>query len=189
MPPRPAAPPDPPLTDGVVTLRPWTEAEVPALVAACQDEEMSRWLDMLPHPYTESDGRAYVTAAARGWRGEEEETSFAIRDAATGEPLGSIGVRWKDAGQSVAEIGYWVRADTRGRGLATRATRLVAGWVLGELGYERLELRADPLNHASCRVAERSGFTLDGTLRSIRYNARQRRRIDLRLYSLLRAEL
>jgi RimJ/RimL family protein N-acetyltransferase len=61
--------------------------------------------------------------------------------------------------------------------------------VLGELGFERLELRADPLNEASCRVAERCGFTLDGTLRSARYNSRQGRRIDLRVYSLLRREL
>lgn len=61
--------------------------------------------------------------------------------------------------------------------------------MLAELGFERLELRADPENAASCRVAERVGFTLDGTLRSVRYNARRRRRIDLCVYSLLRAEI
>jgi RimJ/RimL family protein N-acetyltransferase len=61
--------------------------------------------------------------------------------------------------------------------------------VLNDLGFDRLELRADPLNVASCRVAERAGFTLDGTLRSIRVNRRLGRRIDLRLYSLLRREL
>jgi RimJ/RimL family protein N-acetyltransferase len=188
MPERPASPPDPPLSDGVVTLRPWTEADVPAIVAACSDEELGRWLDTVPRPYTEAHAQAYVAHAERGWRGEEPETPFAIADAATGEPLGSIGVRWQPE-HAATEIGYWVRRESRGRGVATRATRLVAAWVLGELGFERLQLQADALNVASCLVAERAGFTLDGTLRSARRNARQDRRVDVRVYSLLRGEL
>lgn len=186
---RPTAPPDPPLTDGVVALRQWTDTDVPALLAALNDEMLARWLDQLPQPYTDADARAYVAFGRRGWRSEEHETPFAIADAATDEPLGSLGVRWADELEGVAELGYWVGRDARGRGVATRATRLVARWVLADVGFERLELRADPQNVASCRVAERAGFTLDGTLRSIRVNRRLGRRIDLRVYSLLRDEL
>jgi RimJ/RimL family protein N-acetyltransferase len=188
VPVRPTAPPDPPLSDGVVALRPWTPADAAELVAAANDPEIARWLDRMPQPYTEADARAYVAFGERGWAGDERETPFAIVDAETGEPLGSIGVRW-EPGQSVAEVGYWLRRGARGRGVAPRATRLAARWALADSGFERLELRADPLNAASCAVAERAGFTLDGTLRSVRYNARQRRRIDLRVYSILRSEL
>jgi RimJ/RimL family protein N-acetyltransferase len=186
---RPSAPPHPPLTDAVVALRPWSDADIAALVAAANDDEIARWLDRLPQPYTEIEARAYIAFGRRGWRAEEDETPFAITDATTDEPLGSLGVRWADADEGVAEVGYWVARPARGRGVATRATRLAARWVLDDLGFDRLELRADPLNVASCRVAERAGFTLDGTLRSIRVNRRLGRRIDLRLYSLLRAEL
>ena len=186
---RPTAPPEPPLSDGVVLLRPWAHADVPELVAAANDAELAQWLDRVPQPYTEADARAYVELGRRGWAGDGRETPFAIVDATTRRPAGSIGVRWVDVADGVAEVGYWVRADARGRGVATRALGLVAAWVLGPAGFDRLELRADPRNTASCRVAERAGFTLDGTLRSVRYNRRQRRRIDLRIYSLLGSEL
>ncbi len=161
-----------------MTLRSWRESDVTAIVAALEDPEISHWIDRIPFPYTEANAHAFVAG----------DGGFAITDAATGELLGACGVAWPDAGHGVATVGYWLSRGARGRGAATRATRLVAEWILGELGFERLELRADPQNEASCGVAERLGFTLDGTLRSVRYNARQRRRIDLRVYSLLRAE-
>jgi RimJ/RimL family protein N-acetyltransferase len=179
MPVPPAGLPEPPLSDGFVKLRAWSEDDVPAIVAALEDPEISRWIDRIPFPYTESDARSFVAG----------DGGFAIVDGSTGAVLGASGVSWADAGQGGATVGYWVCREARGRGVATRATRLVAEWVLGELGFERLELRADTQNEASCRVAERLGFSLDGTLRSVRYNARQKRRIDLRVYSLLRSEL
>lgn len=189
MPVRPTRPPEPPLSDGVVTLRPWRAADVPALVAACSDPELARWLDTVPQPYTEASARAYLAYCDRGWRGRGGETPLAIADAETDEPLGSCGVHWLDIDQGLAEVGYWVAPAARGRGVATRATRLVAEWVLGRLRLERLQLRADPLNEASCRVAERAGFTREGVLRSARFSPRQGRRVDIAVYSLLRDEL
>jgi RimJ/RimL family protein N-acetyltransferase len=186
---RPTSPPDPPLTDGVVSLRRWTAADAPAITRSCSDDELTWWLDNLPRPYTEDDALAYVAVADAGWRGENPQTPLAVVDAATGGVLGSAGVvRWLEEHET-AEVGYWVAAEARGRGVATRATRLVARWVLGDLGFERLQLQADPLNVASCRVAERAGFTLEGTKRSVRWNRRQERRIDLNQYALLRSEL
>jgi RimJ/RimL family protein N-acetyltransferase len=179
-PPMPEPPTElPHLTDGVVRLRPWVEADVPALVAALADPGISHWVDAIPFPYTAEHGRSFVSAS----------DGFAVVDASSGGLLGSCAAHWRSPEQGVAAVGYWTRAEARGRGVATRATRLVAQWVLGELGFDRLELHADERNLASCRVAERLGFTLDGTLRSARFNVRQGRRIDLRIYSLLKSEL
>ena len=55
--------------------------------------------------------------------------------------------------------------------------------------FPSVQLRADPENHASCRVAEKAGFTLEGVLRSAHWNARLGRRQDWALYSLLPGEL
>ena len=52
------------------------------------------------------------------------------------------------------------------RGVATAATVAVAGWALADLGLHRLELRHSTANPASCRVAAKAGFALEGTLRS-----------------------
>jgi RimJ/RimL family protein N-acetyltransferase len=60
--------------------------------------------------------------------------------------------------ERAADVGYWLAAPARGRGLATRAVELLAGWAFGDLDLERLELRTNPQNHASRAVAARAGF-------------------------------
>jgi len=176
--------PSPPLSDGLLTLRPWQERDVPAIVSACQDEDIAWWLDQVPQPYSEADGRTYVAMTRRGWK-EGSHSIFAITDAVTGEVMGSIGIHWLDPDHGLAEIGYWVRREARGRGVATRATKLAARWALTECGTKRLQLRADSRNVASQRVAESAGFRREGVLRSARFNARQERRVDFVMYSLL----
>lgn len=180
-------PPDPPLSDGVVTLRPWgEEGDVEAITAACNDRVIAEFLDLIPSPYTEDDARAYLEICREGWD-DGTQTNFAITEGA--HALGSVGVRWVEPDQGVAEVGYWVAAEARGRGFCTRAVRLVSRWVLEDCGAERLQLRADELNPASRKVAENAGFTQEGILRSSRYNPRLGRRVDFVMYSLLPDEL
>jgi RimJ/RimL family protein N-acetyltransferase len=181
-------PPDPSLQDGVVLLRPWSERDIPKIAAACRDEEIERWLDQIPQPYTHKNAREYVASTRRGWR-EGTASSFAIVDAASGEPIGSISIHWLDREQGVGEVGYWVASEARGRGVASRAVRLVSRWALERCGAQRLQLRADVLNEASQKVAERAGFRREGVLRSSRYSPRQGRRVDFALYSLLPGEV
>ena len=183
------AAPDPPLSDGVVTLRPWEHADVPALVACLDgDEEIARWLDMIPQPYNETEARAWVDAATTFWSAGTS-APFAVLETATGNVLGGIGFRWIPDEHGVGEIGYWLRQDARGRGLTTRAAALISGWVFHELHCQRLQLRADELNVPSQRVAEKAGFRREGVLRSVHFNARQNRRVDFVMYSMLPSEL
>jgi len=181
-------PPSPPLSDDVVALRPWIERDVPAIVDACRDQDIAWWLDQVPQPYGEADARTYVAMTRRGWK-DGTHAAFAVTDAETGEVVGSVGIHWLDPENGVAEVGYWVRRESRGRGVATRATRLVARWALATCGMRRLQLRADSRNVASQRVAESAGFRREGVLRSARFNPRQSRRVDFVLYSLLPDEL
>ena len=58
-----------------------------------------------------------------------------------------------------AAISYAIIAAERGRGYATRATRLLAAYGLEHVGFSRIELRTDVENVASQRVAERAGFS------------------------------
>jgi RimJ/RimL family protein N-acetyltransferase len=168
--------------DGVITLRSWRDDDAQTLVEAIDgDPEIARWLDLVPQPYTLADARAYIA----GETGRDED-AFAITDAVTGRVLGSIGVRI--ACEGVFEIGYWLRADARGRGLTTRALVLISRWAFDERCAVRLQLRADPENAASCRAAENAGFTFEGVLRSVHWNARLGRRQDHAMYSLLPGE-
>ena len=179
--------PDPPLSDGVVTLRPWTVDDVAAIARACNEPEIARWIHQLPSPYAERDARDYVAATQAGWR-EGAGAFFAIVGAAGGGPIGSIAIHVQDAAWGNVEVGYWAAAEARGRGLTTRALRLISRWAIEQAGAERVQLRADVHNTASLRVAEKAGFTREGTLRSAAFNQRQGRRIDYAVYSLLPGE-
>jgi RimJ/RimL family protein N-acetyltransferase len=149
--------PDPPLTDGVVTLRAYAEADIPALVAICQDPEIPRWT-LVPSPYGEADARAWFEHVAEGLATGTRIT-FAIADAGdAGALLGSVGLQAIDWDVRAADVGYMLGAHARGRGVATRALALTAAWAFGELDFERLELRTMKENAASRAVAERAGF-------------------------------
>jgi RimJ/RimL family protein N-acetyltransferase len=181
-------PPDPPLADGVVALRPWTEADAAAIAAACVEEEIVRWMHQIPQPYTEADAREFLAGAAAQWRDGTGGT-FAIVEAASGELAGSIAMRVTDPEQAIVEVGYWAAAPARGRGLTTRALKLLSGWLLESVGAERVQLRADVLNLASQRVAEKAGYVREGVLRSSGVHPHQGRRIDYAIFSLLPGEL
>lgn len=170
-----------PLTDGVVALRPWREADARAIAECIDgDPEIARWLDQVPQPYSVDDARAYVRGLG--------EQAFAITDAESGRVLGSIGVSWNER-RDVGEIGYWARSEARGRGVTTRALVLVSRFAFEAEGAARLQLRADVENAPSRRVAEKAGFRLEGVLRSAHWNERLGRRQDWAMYSLLPGEL
>jgi RimJ/RimL family protein N-acetyltransferase len=157
--------PDPPLTDGVVLLRAVRESDVPALVEACQDPDIKRFTSSVPDPYHESDARAWL-ALHRDDEQHGVEINFAIADADDETALlGVTGLHDFDWKSRRAATGYWVAPWARGRGVATRATRLVSRWALDALGLVRVELIADVDNPASLRTAERAGFEREGVLR------------------------
>jgi RimJ/RimL family protein N-acetyltransferase len=182
--------PDAPLSDGVVTLRPWHEDDVADLVACLDGEpETTRWLDAIPQPYREPEAKSWIEHASAAWR-EGTSAPFAVTDATNGALVGSVGVGWVgDREERVGEVGYWMRKEARGRGLTTRAVRLASRWALSELGCERLQLRADEQNLPSQRVAEKAGFTREGVLRSVHFNPRLERRVDFVMFSMLPEEL
>jgi RimJ/RimL family protein N-acetyltransferase len=174
-----------PLVDGPTALRSWREADIPALVEACQDPEIPRWT-RVPSPYGESDARAYMlqrydaiaTATA---------APYAIVSALDDtELLGSIALMDLNWQQKRGEVGYWLARKARGVGHATRAVRLICQWGLAQLGLERITLMASTGNPASQRVAERAGFTREAVLRSS-YRGRDGRQ-DMVAFGLLSSD-
>ena len=151
------------------------------------DPEFVRWTVDVPHPYAEADARSFVELADRAWD-DGTRAVFAIADAETGSGLGVVDLHLDVRGEpGLASIGYWLLARARGRGLASRALRLLSRWALTELGVERLYLTTAPDNVASQRVAERAGFTREGLLRA--HLPTQAGRRDSVIFSLLPADL
>jgi RimJ/RimL family protein N-acetyltransferase len=174
------------LSDGIVLLRPWGAGDVPEMTIALNDPEIERWLDGIPQPYTEEDARFWIGDAKDAWE-SGDRFNFAVTERKDDRVLGGIGMRVLAETQT-GEVGYWVRAEARGNGVATRALELIAPWAFESRGIERLQLYAEIENIPSQRVAEKAGFRRDGVIRSWRRSALGRRP-DFALYSLLPGEL
>jgi RimJ/RimL family protein N-acetyltransferase len=90
---------------------------------------------------------------------------WALRDPADGRLLGHLGLREIDPVLGGARVGYWTMPAARGRGVASTALRRASAWAFSELGLHRIELAHAVGHEASCAVARRSGYPLEGVLR------------------------
>ena len=167
-----------PLRDGEVALLP-VGTEVAALVlAASHDPEITRWTQV-PRDLTLLDA-GLITA---GWTMPSTTTARFQVSLAEVAPIGMVTV-WINA-EDEAEVGYWLLATARGRGIGRRAVRLLCTWAFEVCGLERardsrpgqrpshpfevcglarLQLATLPGNVASERVAQACGFHREGTL-------------------------
>ncbi len=143
------------LSDGVVLLRAWRvdDAEWYASVAA-NDELIQRFTTESP-TVTAKEVRSAIVELLAGPIGA---AGFLVADAATGERLGNIALT-HDGREG--DVSYWLAPEARGRGVATRALRMLSSWAFTTLGLSRLRLWAHTDNRPSRAVAERAGFTLD----------------------------
>src|SRR5689334_1400561 len=176
-------PPDPPLDDGVIVLRGWRTGDAPDIARMFQDPEALEWT-RAPAPYREGDARQWLASLPAQMR-RGASLPLAVADAEDGSLLGSIELRMQ--AEARAEFGYVVASWARGRGIGTRALRLLARWAFDVLRLERLEVLAQPANERSQALAERVGFTREGVLRS--HSLVRGERVDMVLMSLLRGEL
>jgi RimJ/RimL family protein N-acetyltransferase len=178
------SPPHPPLADDVVVLRPFSLADVDRVTEACQDPDIQRFTTV-PVPYRRNDALEWISGH-EAERAARTGLSLAITDPSD-EVIGSVGLVSIDWANDAGEIGYWVAPWGRGRNAASRATRLLAGWGVRELGLIRVELKISTHNQTSQRSAEQAGFTWEGVLRSALSHHDERH--DLAVFSLLAGEI
>ncbi|MEY9928345.1 RimJ/RimL family protein N-acetyltransferase [Catenulispora sp. GP43] len=150
-----------PVAQGLV-LRPWQPADVPAFLSAYQDEEIRKWHTR--RPSSEARVREWFDRYRRDW--EQEKGGHWAIAGEDGEVLGRIALGSADLDEGIAGVGYWVLPAARDAGVATRALSALSAWALDEIGFFRLHLDHSTRNNASCRVATKCGYLLEGTKRS-----------------------
>jgi RimJ/RimL family protein N-acetyltransferase len=106
----------------------------------------------------------WLTEDVHRFRASGIGAHLAIQEADTGAAVGAMSLFKTDWRRRCTEVGYGVRASVRGRGYVTEALTALTGWALSEGGMHRVELRTEPGNAASRRVAEKAGYTLEGTV-------------------------
>jgi DNA-binding CsgD family transcriptional regulator/RimJ/RimL family protein N-acetyltransferase len=147
-----AAPPAPVLSDGIVSLRPLGEHDVPDITLTAQDPLVARWTT-IPTPYAQADAEAFV--AERGG-GAGPLPTWAITVLPDHRYGGTVDLR--PDGSGGAEIGYMLAPWARGAGHAARALRLACAWGFSALRLEVVTWLAYAGNDASLKAARRAGF-------------------------------
>ena len=140
--------------------------------------------DGLPYPYTEQDGKDFISAMLLA----DENETFAFAIIVDNIAIGSIGIfRQGNIHRRTAELGYYIAEEYWGKGIMTEAVRQICEYVFSKSDIIRIFAEPFTYNIASCRVLEKAGFQYEGTLRS---NAvKNGKVIDMKMYSLLKCEI
>jgi len=183
------------LADGRVTLRPWETDDAGFMAHASADPDISRYNGRhdrrgFPEPQlTVVAASAVIDGFAAIWQnfaatGDPTGVAFAVVDDGSGALVGCCGVDgWSDT--DVAQFGYWLAPQARGRGCATRAATLMTQWLFG-LGAARVFVTIVAANDASAAVARRAGFVYEGTMRA--HGVWRGQRCDVMLFAALPTE-
>lgn len=142
-----------------LTLSPLVAADTAAIYEACQDPEIQRWTTV-PVPYTREDAATFI-ALTEAWWVSDGEYTWAIRLGT--EFCGVVGLRPDNAG--IRELGFWLAAPARGRGILHEAANAVINFGFNELGLVRISSAAYVGNVASLAAQRRLGFAYEGVRR------------------------
>jgi RimJ/RimL family protein N-acetyltransferase len=125
-------------------------------------DELRPWMPWAQVPATNESIKGFLNQADVGWE-TGTEFAFAIRGRRGRKPealLGFCGLHDR-IGAGGLEIGYWVRSDCTGRGMATTAAALLTSAALGLDGVTRVEIHCDAANVRSAAIPPKLGFRLD----------------------------
>ena len=166
-------------------IRKWELSDAKDLAAALSNKKVQDNLrDGLPYPYTEQDGKEFISAMLSA----DENETFAFAITVDNTVIGSIGIfRQENIHRQTAELGYYIAEEYWGKGIMTEAVKQICAYVFAKSDIIRIYAEPFAYNIASCRVLEKVGFQYEGTLRS---NAvKNGKVIDMKMYSLLRTEI
>jgi len=169
--------------DGRVAARHVEERDIPIVAPAFRDPDIGGETGM--PPFDEDELRATLRERLPELRARGVLVPYVIEDTADETVLGGLTLRHFDPMRHVIEVGYWLFAQARGRGLATLAVRAAAREAFAS-GLWRVEAHVRIGNEASERVLERAGFTRESTKR--RFLRHGRERVDATVFSLLADE-
>lgn len=169
-----------------VSIRPFRAEDVPGLFESVREsiDDLSPWM-----PWCHSE---YAISEARDWVGKQiaafearDEFHFAIISGDE-QIAGVCGLNGINRENRLANLGYWVRSSHARRGIATRATRLLADWAFQNTELNRLEILVAIRNHPSLRVAAKAGAVWEGVLRGrLRHRGEMH---DAVLFSIVRSD-
>jgi ribosomal-protein-serine acetyltransferase len=146
--------------DGVL-LRRWTLDDLPAFHEAVTSsvEHLRPWMPWIAiEPQTIEQRAELIRRWEQEWR-DGHDVVLGIFHA--GRVAGGCGLH-RRRGPGVLEIGYWLRPDRVGRGIATTTARVLTTAAFSVRGIDAVEIHHDKANTRSAAVPRRLGYRFVG---------------------------
>jgi RimJ/RimL family protein N-acetyltransferase len=156
----------PTLTYGTLTLRPSQESDIESIYQACQDPLISHFTTV-PANYTLEHAQSFVRQLDPEGLQNKREIRFIIETNQGAAPslAGVISFHSPNFNNKVAEIGYWIAKEHRGKSIGTTAVKVLTNFGFETMGWNRIEAMIDHDNEASKKVVTRAGYEHEGLLR------------------------
>lgn len=122
----------------------------------------------------------------QSWQ-DRKGCTYIVRDIKNKKILGVLDFLHIDKDNKSGEIGYWLSPSAVGNGYMSEALKILEQ-VIFKQGYNRIVIRNDTRNTRSVNVAKNSGYHLDGVMRQVRYLPKEKRFIDINIWSKLKDE-
>jgi len=145
-------------------LRCLRDGDLAALVSLAGDWQVARWLAKMPHPYSETDGRAFIELVNQDHAtGRPQRFAIALKE--SDRVIGGVGLDGSSGdGSDEPALGYWLGRPYWGRGYASEAVAAVIDYGFGTLGLGTIRAYTDPSNTASQRVLRHCGLEPAGEI-------------------------
>jgi [ribosomal protein S5]-alanine N-acetyltransferase len=170
----------PTLETARLSLRPYTEADIPELLPLIGTREVAATTLRIAHPYTEQDARDFLQLSK-----DPDKLWLAITLRSDGRQIGGIGLRLEKQHQH-AELGYWLGVPFWGHGYATEAASEILRYGFGALALHRIFASHFKHNPASGHILKNIGMKYEGCQRE--HLRKWDQFVDSELYGILRRE-
>ncbi len=141
---------------------------------------LRQWLPWLDWSHTTADTAEHIRQSLSR---HKESNGFSAGIWVSDKLAGAIGLHAIDSRHRSSSIGYWLSSEYRGTGAMTLACQAVVTEAFSHYRLHRIEIRCATGNKKSCAIAQRLGFTHEGTLREAEWLYDHF--VDLQVYSML----
>lgn len=170
-------------------LRQPSKNDVQDIIRNLSNLAISKWLLVVPYPYTEADALWYINHCKEKLKkNPREDYSYWIELKQTHEVIGGIGLGKVDLSVGVGTVGYWLGENHWRYGYGSEALKALLDLGFRKLKLNRLEAGVFAGNPSSGKLLEKFGFESEGCKRqAVRCKATRELQDEL-LYGLLRKD-
>jgi RimJ/RimL family protein N-acetyltransferase len=177
------------LTTKRLVLRPLKNSDKKSIVENINDLDVTKWLLVVPHPYTSKDAKDWIKHNKMKWKKKKKDDySFGVELKEERRIIGGIGIHKIDKFQGKADIGYWLGKKYWGQKYGSEALKAILDFTFKKLKLRRIEAGVFVGNRSSERLLEKFGAKREGMKRKACRCKADKKIKDEYIYGLLKEE-